>query len=102
MMTKLKHTAVLLAGVMVSLRQKEQIFEAALFSCNSKRSGDYDEYYFSQITNSRCIYSFQSTLYLHGMRAYASDPDSAHKKLRAYAGVMKRKWTTSWRYYEQR
>lgn len=28
------------------------------------------------------------------MRAYASDPDSAPKKLRAYAGVMKRKWTT--------
>lgn len=60
MMTKLKHTVVLLAGVMVILRQKEQLFEAALFSCNSKGSGDYDEYYFSQITNSRCIYSFKA------------------------------------------
>lgn len=29
--------------------------------------GDYDEYYFFQLKNKRCIYSYSSALYLHGM-----------------------------------
>lgn len=29
--------------------------------------GDYDDYYFFQLKNSRCIYSFSSALYLHGL-----------------------------------
>lgn len=29
-------------------------------------SGDYDEYYFFQLSNSKCIYSYVSTLYLQG------------------------------------
>ena len=29
--------------------------------------GDQDDYYFFQLKNSRCIYSFSSALYLHGM-----------------------------------
>ena len=30
-------------------------------------SGEQDDYYFFQMKNSRCIYSFSSALYLHGM-----------------------------------
>ena len=45
-------------------------------------SGDYDEYYFFQITNSRCIYSFQSALYLHGM----TDRVPYQKEVTVYKG----------------
>lgn len=33
----------------------------------SVSAGDHDEYYFFQLTNSRCVYSYHSALYLHGM-----------------------------------
>lgn len=48
----------------------------------SNDSGDYDEYYFFQITNNRCIYSFQSALYLHGM----TDRVPYQKEVTVYKG----------------
>lgn len=44
--------------------------------------GDYDDYYFLQLRNSRCIYSFSSALYLHGM----TDRVPFQKEVTVYKG----------------
>ncbi len=44
--------------------------------------GDYDDYYFFQMINGRCIYSFQSALYLHSLTDHIPD----HKEATVYSG----------------
>lgn len=47
-----------------------------------RSEGDYDEYYFFQLQNKRCIYSFSSALYLHGM----TDRIPFQKEVTVYKG----------------
>jgi predicted transcriptional regulator of viral defense system len=44
--------------------------------------GDFDEYFFFQTRNKRCIYSYSSALYLHGM----TDRIPFHKEVTVYKG----------------
>lgn len=44
--------------------------------------GDYDEYFFFQLKNKRCIYSYSSALYLHGM----TDRIPFQKEVTVYKG----------------
>lgn len=46
--------------------EKNQLFRIAR-GIYLTEGGDPDDYYFFQLTNHRCIYSFASALYLHGM-----------------------------------
>ena len=45
-------------------------------------SGDHDEYFFFQLKNKRCIYSYSSALYLHGM----TDRIPFQKEVTVYKG----------------
>ncbi len=47
-----------------------------------RSDGDYDEYYFFQLKNKRCIFSFSSALYLHGM----TDRIPFQKEVTVYKG----------------
>lgn len=51
---------------LTDMAQKNQLFRIAR-GIYITEGGDPDEYYFFQLINSRCIYSFSSALYLHGM-----------------------------------
>lgn len=44
--------------------------------------GDLDDYYFFQLRNQRCIYSYQSALYLHGL----TDRIPYQKEVTVYSG----------------
>lgn len=44
--------------------------------------GDLDDYYFFQLRNKRCIYSYQSALYIHGM----TDRIPYKKEVTVYSG----------------